>query len=99
MVSSILAWENKWRSMARELPTGSVVPPLWKGAALMELCPDDVQDQVYLHIEEIRRVGHKQLEGNSVAAETEEQDDHECTEHNISSLWLVGSLDVMDKEG
>ena len=29
------------------------VPDLWRMAALMELCPDEVQEQIYLHMEGI----------------------------------------------
>ena len=42
LISNIVEWEDKWTRMAK-CPS---VPVLWKMAALMELCPADVQDMV-----------------------------------------------------
>ena len=50
LISDIVEWEDKWARMEKEYPT---VPVLWKMAALMELCPNDVQDMVYQTIDDV----------------------------------------------
>ena len=50
LISDIVEWEDKWTRMAKEYPS---VPILWKMAALMELCPADVQDMVYQTIDDV----------------------------------------------
>ena len=50
LISNIVEWEDKWTRMAKEYPS---VPILWKMAALMELCPADVQDMVYQTIDDV----------------------------------------------
>ena len=50
VISSVMEWEDKWTRMAKEYPS---VPVLWKMAALMELCPADVQDMVYQNIDDV----------------------------------------------
>ena len=49
LISDIVEWEDKWTRMAKEYPS---VPVLWKMAALIELCPADVQDMVYQTIDD-----------------------------------------------
>ena len=41
---------DKWTRMAKETPSA---PILWKMAALMDLCPADVQDVVYQTIDDV----------------------------------------------
>ena len=53
LVSNILAWEERWRKMMRELPNDQKVPPLWQMGALLEICPDNIQDAVYQKLDEI----------------------------------------------
>lgn len=50
LISHIVEWEDRWTRMAKDYPA---VPALWKMAALMELCPADVQDMVYQTIDEV----------------------------------------------
>ena len=50
LISDIVEWEDRWERMAKEYPA---VPVLWKMAALMELCPNDVQDMVYQTIDDV----------------------------------------------
>ena len=50
LISDVVEWEDKWARMAKEYPA---VPVLWKMAALMELCPNDVQDMVYQTIDDV----------------------------------------------
>ena len=53
LIAAILQWEDKWRKMIQEVAKDTKIPPIWKMAAFMELCPKDIQDQVYIMIDEI----------------------------------------------
>ena len=50
LISDIVDWVDKWARMEKEYPA---LPVLWKTAALMELCPNDVQDMVYQTIDDV----------------------------------------------
>ena len=52
LTSAIFQWEDKWNAMLKEMKDPSV-PVLWKMAAFLELCPNDIKDQVFLQIDEI----------------------------------------------
>ena len=52
LTSAIFQWEDKWNAMLKEMKDPSV-PELWKMAAFLELCPNDIKDQVFLQIDEI----------------------------------------------
>ena len=51
LISAIMEWEEKWRTMAKNLKVGAIIPELWKVAAFLELCPPDVQDFIYQTID------------------------------------------------
>jgi len=55
LMAVILEWEAKWTKMTKEAfkDTFSEVPQIWKMAAFIELCPKEIQDQVYVVIDEI----------------------------------------------
>ena len=52
LTSAIFQWEEKWKAMLKEMKYPSVLE-LWKMAAFLELCPNDIKDQVFLRIDEI----------------------------------------------
>ena len=49
LISKVVEWEDKWARMAAEHK--ETLPVIWKMAALMELCPPDVQDVVYQNVD------------------------------------------------
>ena len=49
LISKVKEWEDKWARMAAE--DKETLPVIWKMAALMELCPPDVQDMVYQNVD------------------------------------------------
>ena len=51
--NAILAWEEKWRKMIDEQPKGTNIPELWKMAAMLKLCPKEIQDMVDLRWDEV----------------------------------------------
>ena len=51
LISQIVEWEDRWNRMAKEHNTPS--PVIWKMAALMELCPMEVQDMIYQNVDEV----------------------------------------------
>ena len=51
LISCVVEWEDRWNRMAKEHKTP--LPTIWKMAALMELCPAEVQDMVYQSIDEV----------------------------------------------
>ena len=40
--NGIRAWEEKWKRMKRDQPAGTSIPDLWKMAAMLKICPDDI---------------------------------------------------------
>ena len=48
-LSHIVEWEDRWNRMAKEHKDR--LPVVWKMAALMELCPSEVQDMIYQNVE------------------------------------------------
>ena len=53
LTAAILSWEEKWRLMMAEYPSDVKIPPLWRMAAFLEMCPNEVKEQVYLRVDEI----------------------------------------------
>ena len=53
LVGAIMAWEDKWKKMIRDQPEGTKIPDLWKMAAMLKLCPKEIQDMVELRWDEI----------------------------------------------
>jgi hypothetical protein len=51
LISSIVEWEDRWNRMEKEHT--SALPPIWKMAAFIELCPPEVQDLVYQNVDDI----------------------------------------------
>ena len=51
LISHIVEWEDRWNRMAKEHK--DPLPVIWKMAALMELCPPEVQDMIYQNVEEV----------------------------------------------
>ena len=52
LISSIVEWEDRWDRMAGEHKT--TMPAVRRMAALMELCPPDVQDMIYQNVGDVR---------------------------------------------
>ena len=52
LTSATFQWEDKWNALLKEMKDPSV-QELWKMAAFLELCPNDIKDQVFLQIDEI----------------------------------------------
>lgn len=52
LISHVVEWEDKWNAMAKEHK--DPLPVIWKMAALMELCPVEVQDMVYQNVDEFK---------------------------------------------
>ena len=53
LTSATFQWEDKRNAMLKEMKDPSV-PDLWQMAAFLELCPNDIKDQVFLRIDEIK---------------------------------------------
>ena len=51
--SGVMEWEQKWRRMARDLGKDMKIPTIWKMAALMEIVPKNIQDQLLMRMDEI----------------------------------------------
>ena len=51
LISQIVEWEDRWNRMAKEHK--DPLPVIWKMAALMELCPTEVQDMIYQNVDEV----------------------------------------------
>lgn len=51
LISQVVEWEDKWNAMAKEHK--DPLPIIWKMAALMELCPTEVQDMIYQNVDEV----------------------------------------------
>jgi hypothetical protein len=51
LISHIVEWEDRWNRMAKEHK--DPLPVIWKMAALMELCPMEVQDMIYQNVDEV----------------------------------------------
>lgn len=51
LISQIVGWEDRWNRMAKE--HRDPLPAIWKMAALMELCPAEVQDMIYQNVDEV----------------------------------------------
>ena len=51
LISYVVEWEDKWNAMAKEHK--DPMPIIWKMAALMELCPTEVQDMIYQNVDEV----------------------------------------------
>ena len=54
----ILQWEERWTNMEREQLCGrdgkpANIPELWKMAAILKLCPKEIQDMVELRWDEV----------------------------------------------
>jgi hypothetical protein len=58
LVEKVLQGEEKWKKMEREQPMGrngkeANIPELWKMAAMLKLCPKEIQDMVELRWDEV----------------------------------------------
>ncbi len=51
--SGVMEWEQKWRRMERDLGEDMKIPIIWKMAALMEIVPKNIQDQLLMRMDEI----------------------------------------------
>ena len=52
LISHIVEWEDRWNRMAREHK--DPLPVIWKMAALMELCPPEVQDMIHQNVDDVK---------------------------------------------
>ena len=52
LTSPIVEWEDRWNRMAKEHKDPR--PVIWKMAALMDLCPPEVQDMIYQNVDEVK---------------------------------------------
>ena len=53
LISHIVEWEDRWNRMAKKHK--DPLPVIWKMAALMELCPPEVQDMIYQNVDEVNK--------------------------------------------
>ena len=51
LISQIVEWEDRWNRIAKQHK--DPLPVIWKMAALMELCPMEVQDMIYQNVDEV----------------------------------------------
>jgi hypothetical protein len=51
LISTVVEWEDRWNAMAKEHK--GTLPVIWKMAALMELCPVEVQDMIYQNVDDV----------------------------------------------
>lgn len=51
--SAVMEWEQKWRRMEKEMGKEMKIPDLMKMAALMEIVPRSIQDQLMMRMDEI----------------------------------------------
>ena len=56
LMERIITWENKWVNMMKQEfkeGKGIEIPAMWKMAAFIEMCPDGIQENVFMMIDEI----------------------------------------------
>ena len=53
LVGAVMLWEDAWKRMTAEHPTGTKIPDSWKMGALMQLCPKEVVDVMETRWDEI----------------------------------------------
>ena len=51
--SAIMQWEEKWKGMMSELGGDAKIPDLWRMSALLDICPQDVKEQMSIRSDEI----------------------------------------------
>ena len=44
--NGIRAWEDKWKRMRRDQPEGTKIPGMWKMAAMLRICPENIVEMV-----------------------------------------------------
>ena len=45
---TIMEWEEKWKRMKAELGDDVKIPDLWRMSALLEICPNEVKEQMLM---------------------------------------------------
>ena len=50
---AIMDWEEKWNRMKAELGAEVKIPDLWRMSALLEICPQDLKEQMLMRLDEI----------------------------------------------
>ena len=50
---TIMQWEKKWKAMMFELRKDEKIIDLWPMSALLDICPEDVKEQMMLRLDEI----------------------------------------------
>ena len=53
LVGAIMLWEDAWKRMMAEHPSGTKIPDTWRMGALMQLCPKEVADAMDTRWDEI----------------------------------------------
>ena len=53
LISANVEWGDKWANMEKDYSKEIELPPMWKMAALMEVCPEEVQDVIYQNMDEV----------------------------------------------
>ena len=53
LAAAVGSWEEKWKKMMTELGADMKVPDLWRMAALLEICPKDVREQMHMRLDEV----------------------------------------------
>ena len=48
-----MQWEVNWKVMMSELGEGAKIPDLWRMSALLEICPQDMKEQMLLRLDEV----------------------------------------------
>ena len=50
---AIMQWEERWKRMKGELGVEVKIPDLWRMSALLEICPQDLKEQMMLRLDEV----------------------------------------------
>ena len=53
LVGAVMIWEEAWKRMTAEHPTGTKIPDSWKMGALLQLCPKEFADMMETRWDEI----------------------------------------------
>ena len=54
LTASIGLWEDKWKRMVRNSGGGGQVPEVWRMAAMLEICPQDVKETMLMKLDEVK---------------------------------------------
>ena len=53
VTAAIMQWEEKWKTLITEFRGDATIPDLWRMSALLDMCPEDVNGQMLMRLDEI----------------------------------------------